>query len=91
LARLLGLLLGLGWIPLLQAQTAPLRSDPEQGRPPTRTWTMRDYAAFSQNWAVRTDAEGRLYFGNRDGVLTYDGKAWKLSADAGGLHPCHRF
>jgi signal transduction histidine kinase/DNA-binding NarL/FixJ family response regulator len=78
LARLLGLLLGLGWIPLLQAQTAPLRSDPEQGRPPTRTWTMRDYAAFSQNWAVRTDAEGRLYFGNRDGVLTYDGKAWKL-------------
>ncbi len=59
--------------------------DPELGRPPIRNWTMRDYGAFPQIWAIRRDAEGRLYFGNRDGVLTYDGQEWGTLAAPGAL------
>jgi signal transduction histidine kinase/FixJ family two-component response regulator len=59
----------------LQAQSRP--TDPEMGRPQVRNWTMRDYEAYPQNWVVRRDAEGRLYFGNRDGVLMYDGQGWR--------------
>lgn len=60
----------------LWADAAP--REPELGHPEIRNWTMRDYAAFPQNWVVRRDAEGRLYFGNRDGVLMYDGQAWRV-------------
>ncbi|MBL9205216.1 MAG: response regulator [Opitutaceae bacterium] len=76
LSRLFGWLLALGVLTGLRAQVSV--RDPEQGRSPVRIWTMRDYAAFPQNWSVRRDAEGRLYFGNRDGVLMYDGTTWKL-------------
>lgn len=55
----------------------PMRHDPEAGLPAVQVWTMRDYLASPQNWVVRRDREGRLYFGNRDGVLTYDGRQWR--------------
>lgn len=33
-----------------------------------------------QNWAVTEDKMGRLYFGNNEGVLTYDGVHWDIIA-----------
>jgi signal transduction histidine kinase/ActR/RegA family two-component response regulator len=54
-----------------------MRRDPEAGRPPVQAWTMRDYLAFPQNWVARRDREGRMYFGNRDGVIVYDGRQWR--------------
>ncbi len=66
---------GLGVLAL--GTTGTRAQEPELGSPPIRNWTMRDTDAFPQNWAARRDAEGRLYFGNRDGVLTYDGQQWR--------------
>src|SRR5690606_16101315 len=66
-------------LPLLCAVPAQAASaHAERGRPPIRNWTMRDYEAHPQNWVARQDAEGRLYFGNRDAVLMYDGQEWTL-------------
>lgn len=36
------------------------------------------YGAKSQNWSIATDKQGRLYFGNNDGVLEFDGYSWVL-------------
>lgn len=35
------------------------------------------YPGGTQNWAVVQDSLGRLYFGNRDGMLSFDGERWK--------------
>lgn len=77
-------LISSAWIGLLlvllsptpaRAQVPP--ADPELGRPVIRNWTMRDYGAFPQNWTARRGPDGRMYFGNRDGVLVYDGQSWR--------------
>ncbi|WP_414663726.1 ATP-binding protein [Horticoccus sp. 23ND18S-11] len=60
------------------AVAQPLPFDAELGRPLVRNWTMRDYEGFAQNWVGLTDADGRVYIGNRDGVLMYDGQAWRV-------------
>jgi len=36
------------------------------------------YNAGKQNWNIKQDKQGRLYFANNEGVLTYDGTYWKL-------------
>ena len=46
---------------------------------PKITYYSRDvYNAFSQNWAVVQDRIGVMYFGNGNGILTYDGTTWNL-------------
>lgn len=34
------------------------------------------YRMGLQNWTCTQDARGTMYFGNSDGVLTYDGYTW---------------
>jgi ligand-binding sensor domain-containing protein/DNA-binding CsgD family transcriptional regulator len=41
-------------------------------------FTKKNYLAGTQNWNIQQDAEGIVYFGNNEGVLTYDGNYWKL-------------
>ncbi len=36
------------------------------------------YNAGSQNWDIRQDAQGRIYFANNEGLLSFDGTYWKL-------------
>ncbi len=36
------------------------------------------YNAGKQNWNIRQDKQGRVYFANNEGVLTYDGTFWRL-------------
>ncbi len=36
------------------------------------------YHAHNQNWSIAQDEDGVLYFGNTDGLLEYDGSAWRL-------------
>lgn len=36
-----------------------------------------DYKAGVQNWAIEQGANGLLYFGNSEGLLSFDGKFWK--------------
>ncbi|MEG0993197.1 MAG: triple tyrosine motif-containing protein [Bacteroidales bacterium] len=42
------------------------------------------YGAGYKNWGVTTDAEGRVYVANNNGLLEYNGVKWRLYTDA----PC---
>lgn len=57
--------------PALQAETL-------RGAPLMRRFQPEDYNATPQHLALATDAAGRLYVGNVEGVLRYDGEAWDL-------------
>ena len=47
------------------------------GIPHIRNFSNRDYNAGTQNWDIRQDKTGIMYFANNDGLLTYDGTNWK--------------
>jgi ligand-binding sensor domain-containing protein/DNA-binding CsgD family transcriptional regulator len=48
------------------------------GLPFINNYNRSIYQAGTQNWAITQDPQGILYFGNNDGVLTYDGHNWEL-------------
>ncbi|HWK08174.1 MAG TPA: triple tyrosine motif-containing protein [Puia sp.] len=48
------------------------------GIPAIINYSRHDYHAGSQNWDIRQDNDGILYFANNDGLLTYDGNFWRL-------------
>src|SRR5688572_5521666 len=41
-------------------------------------YQKQHYNAGAQNWAIRQDAQGRIYFANNEGLLSFDGIYWKL-------------
>ena len=48
------------------------------GNPKITYYSTDDYKAYSQNWAVVQDSAGIMFFGNGNGILTYDGTTWNL-------------
>jgi len=50
----------------------------ETGRPILRAFSPRAYGADAQNLCAVQDRDGVMYFGNTNGVLTYDGSAWSV-------------
>ncbi len=50
----------------------------ETGRPVLRAFTPRSYGADAQNLCAVQDADGLMYFGNTNGVLTFDGATWRV-------------
>lgn len=48
------------------------------GFAPVRNFSRTQYDAGSQNWSMAQDPLGRVYFGNRDGLLSFDGNRWNL-------------
>lgn len=46
--------------------------------PKTVNYTNADYKAGLQNWDIAQDSQGLLYFGNNEGLLTFNGKSWNL-------------
>ena len=71
LSRVLLLLL-LIWLP------AQALADALRGTPLLRRYLPEHYNAIPQHWAITTDLNGRLYVGNSEGVLRYDGETWEL-------------
>ncbi len=68
---------------LLTAAMAPPHIRPEgfsaeEGLPFVSNYTRKDYAESSQNWAAIQDRRGIMYFANTNGVLEYDGNAWRI-------------
>ncbi len=47
------------------------------GIPFIKNYTPEDYNGSTQNWSVIQDNRGVMYFGNGDGILTFDGLSWK--------------
>lgn len=48
----------------------------DYGYPDLTNYTPNDYKAHAQIWQILQASNGLMYFGNGEGVLAYDGKAW---------------
>ena len=46
--------------------------------PQVINYSVNEYKAGNQNWAVTQDKSGLLYFGNNRGLLQFDGIRWTL-------------
>jgi len=57
----------------LTVQAADIKSI---GVPYIQNFSKATYASGNQNWSISKDKSGVLYFGNTEGLLTYDGKYW---------------
>ena len=54
------------------------RAETLRGMPLLRRFSAEDYNATPSHWSIATDKEGRLFVGNAEGVLRYDGETWSL-------------
>lgn len=48
------------------------------GQRETINYEKKQYNAGTQNWKIKQDAQGRMYFANNEGVLVFDGANWQL-------------
>lgn len=48
------------------------------GLPQVVNYGINDFRAGAQTWDIKQDKSGRMYFANNEGLLTFDGKYWKL-------------
>ena len=46
--------------------------------PPVYNYTTNNYKAGNQNWSIRQGKNGIIYFGNNNGLLSFDGVNWVL-------------
>lgn len=46
--------------------------------PPVYNYTTDHYNAGNQNWVIAQGSNGVIYFGNDNGMLSYDGVNWEL-------------
>lgn len=49
-----------------------------QGFAGVNNFSKDSYSAGAQNWVARQDDLGKLYIGNRDGMLQFDGLRWHI-------------
>ncbi|MDB5025810.1 MAG: transcriptional regulator [Mucilaginibacter sp.] len=55
------------------------------GVPYVQNYTKAIYQSGNQNWSVTKDEHGMMYFGNSEGLLTFDGKYWQSYQMPNGL------
>ncbi|MGZ3751651.1 MAG: ligand-binding sensor domain-containing protein [Mucilaginibacter sp.] len=55
------------------------------GVPYVQNYTKAIYQSGNQNWSVTRDEHGIMYFGNSEGLLTFDGKYWQSYKMPNGL------
>jgi ligand-binding sensor domain-containing protein/DNA-binding CsgD family transcriptional regulator/uncharacterized protein YoxC len=55
------------------------------GVPYVQNYTKAQYQSGNQNWSVTRDEHGVMYFGNAEGLLSFDGKYWQLNRMPNGL------
>ncbi|OOQ60715.1 triple tyrosine motif-containing protein [Mucilaginibacter pedocola] len=55
------------------------------GVPYVQNYTKAQYQSGNQNWSVTRDEHGVMYFGNDEGLLSFDGKYWQLNRMPNGL------
>lgn len=48
------------------------------GIPYVQNYTKSLYQSGNQNWSVTKDERGVMYFGNAEGLLSFDGRHWQL-------------
>lgn len=62
---------------LLSANLAQADNIKSIGVPYVQNFSKSVYLSGNQNWAIAKDKKGIMYFGNAQGLLTYDGKYWQ--------------
>ncbi|MDR6941600.1 triple tyrosine motif-containing protein [Mucilaginibacter pocheonensis] len=55
------------------------------GVPYVQNYTKNIYQSGNQNWSVTRDEHGIMYFGNAEGLLSFDGKYWQQHHMPNGL------
>ena len=50
----------------------------ERGIPYIQNYMPEQYNAGPDNWSAVQSKEGVMYFGNKNGILEYDGVSWRL-------------
>ena len=65
------------WLLSLQV-SGNLNPGKQSGRPFIRNYTIKEYRAQQQNWAITEDRQGLMLFGNGGGLMTFDGQNWEL-------------
>ncbi|MFD2874157.1 triple tyrosine motif-containing protein [Mucilaginibacter ximonensis] len=63
---------------LMLAGVQVLRAQSYIGQRETINYSKKQYNAGTQNWKIKQDAQGRIYFANNEGVLVFDGANWQL-------------
>jgi DNA-binding CsgD family transcriptional regulator len=48
------------------------------GLPEIINYSRQQYGAGTQNWDVKKDRKGMMYFANNDGLLSFDGTHWRI-------------
>ena len=61
-----------------QSSSSNINQALKTGNPKITYYSTDVYNAYSQNWAAVQDSTGVMYFGNGNGILTYDGTMWNL-------------
>jgi len=69
----------------LMAITAMAADIKSIGVPYVQNYTKAIYQSGNQNWSVTRDEHGIMYFGNSEGMLTFDGKYWQSYPMPNGL------
>lgn len=46
--------------------------------PHLRNFSLSEYQAGNQNWAISQDSKGYIYVGNNRGLLVYNGNQWQI-------------
>ncbi|MDB4921167.1 triple tyrosine motif-containing protein [Mucilaginibacter sp.] len=67
---------------LVSANAADIKSI---GVPYVQNYTKALYQSGNQNWSITRDEHGIMYFGNSEGLLTFDGKYWQSYPMPNGL------
>lgn len=70
------------FIGLCNANAADIKS---VGVPYVQNYTKALYQSGNQNWSITRDEHGIMYFGNSEGLLTFDGKYWQSYPMPNGL------
>ena len=55
------------------------------GVPYVQNYTKALYQSGNQNWSITKDEHGIMYFGNADGLLSFDGRYWQMHTMPNGL------
>lgn len=58
--------------------TLPAQDIKSVGVPYVQNHFKAEYRSGNQNWSVTKDENGIMYFGNTEGLLSYDGVYWQL-------------
>ncbi len=68
----------LAFLFLFLSLTSLLSSQNTIGLPQIINYNNHDFHAGAQTWDIKQDKDGRMYFANNEGLITFDGTYWKL-------------